>query len=262
MQCRLCGQDCVRACAIQKYCAACQKVHRKAYWRRYHDSAEDVCIGELFPCVICHTMTPRTAANQKYCSDTCYNTGNVQRNRTRHGRIRIVGSVFSCHACGNEGIRGRSWKQKYCSDTCRQEGQRTEKRERLGRTQFLGILFACAICGKETMRTSGTQIYCSSNCARTAMYRERARKIKAKIGLPYTRRQIFTRDRWQCQACWKRVRDNVSWQHPSRATVDHIIPLTKDGAECESNVQTLCWPCNHAKGNRVGPNDQLRLPFG
>jgi len=262
MQCLICGNDLMRKGATQQYCAVCKKIHEKAYARRYKGSAEERCIGAIFSCVVCGTSTARTGAHQKYCSDTCYAIANVRRDRMRHARVLIVGSLFSCHTCGKTSRRGRNWRQKYCSDVCRRAGERTAKRERLGRTQFVGALFACAICGTEALRTTGSQIYCSEECYQTAAYRHRAARIKTSIGTRYTRRHIFTRDGWRCQSCWKKVRDNVPLRHSARATIDHILPLTKGGLECESNVHTLCWPCNHAKGNRVGSNDQLRLALG
>lgn len=42
-----------------------------------------------------------------------------------------------------------------------------------------------------------------------------------------------------------------------RIRIDHITPLTLGGTSEESNLQPLCWLCNHKKGNRLS-NDQLR----
>jgi 5-methylcytosine-specific restriction endonuclease McrA len=35
-----------------------------------------------------------------------------------------------------------------------------------------------------------------------------------------------------------------------RATIDHIIPLSKGGAHTFDNVRIACWRCNLVKGNR------------
>jgi len=32
-------------------------------------------------------------------------------------------------------------------------------------------------------------------------------------------------------------------------TKDHIVPMSRGGADCLSNLQTMCKPCNECKGN-------------
>ena len=33
-------------------------------------------------------------------------------------------------------------------------------------------------------------------------------------------------------------------------TVDHIIPLSRNGTNIQDNLQPMCWDCNRKKGNR------------
>ncbi len=42
------------------------------------------------------------------------------------------------------------------------------------------------------------------------------------------------------------------------ATIDHILPRSRGGADDLSNLQLAHWSCNNRKGNRGGP-EQLRL---
>ena len=56
---------------------------------------------------------------------------------------------------------------------------------------------------------------------------------------------VLERDRWTCQKCGKRL-------FGSDATVDHIIPLSKNGARLDpSNLQALCRKHNSAKKDRL-----------
>ncbi|MDN5931400.1 MAG: HNH endonuclease [Pseudonocardia sp.] len=40
---------------------------------------------------------------------------------------------------------------------------------------------------------------------------------------------------------------------PDRITMDHVVPLSKDGGHTASNVVPACGPCNSAKGDRPAP---------
>jgi hypothetical protein len=50
--------------------------------------------------------------------------------------------------------------------------------------------------------------------------------------------RIFQRDDYRCLACGTKT----------DLTVDHIVPVIHGGTNVESNVQTLCRPCNSEKG--------------
>jgi hypothetical protein len=50
--------------------------------------------------------------------------------------------------------------------------------------------------------------------------------------------RIFERDSYRCLACGSKA----------DLTVDHIVPVIHGGTNVDSNLQTLCRPCNSAKG--------------
>ena len=43
----------------------------------------------------------------------------------------------------------------------------------------------------------------------------------------------------------------LTHNHDRQATVDHIIPLSKGGAEDFTNLQLLCRKCNVEKGDTI-----------
>jgi hypothetical protein len=53
-------------------------------------------------------------------------------------------------------------------------------------------------------------------------------------------RRIWDRDNWTCVECGTH----------KDLTVDHIVPVSKGGADEDDNLQTMCKPCNSRKGAR------------
>lgn len=62
------------------------------------------------------------------------------------------------------------------------------------------------------------------------------------------RRRIFERDGWTCRACGKHVTDTVHANHPRRAVAGHIVAKATGGEWDDTNMATLCRPCNVADG--------------
>jgi 5-methylcytosine-specific restriction endonuclease McrA len=59
-----------------------------------------------------------------------------------------------------------------------------------------------------------------------------------------TKRNVFLRDRYVCQYCGDTVGEN-------RATLDHILPLSRGGKNTWTNLTTACRPCNYNKADSV-----------
>jgi hypothetical protein len=58
-----------------------------------------------------------------------------------------------------------------------------------------------------------------------------------------TRFEIFKRDNFTCQYCGRTSEDVV-------LEIDHIMPVSKGGANDETNLVPACFDCNRGKGNR------------
>lgn len=59
------------------------------------------------------------------------------------------------------------------------------------------------------------------------------------------RYEVFVRDSYKCVVCGRDARDGVKLE------VDHIHPVSKGGSNEKSNLQTLCFDCNHGKKDKV-----------
>ncbi len=74
---------------------------------------------------------------------------------------------------------------------------------------------------------------------------------------PYTDTYIFKRDGWVCGVCGQKINKQLKWPHPRSKTIDHIIALSKGGADAPANLQAAHLRCNMRKSANGG--GQLRL---
>ena len=102
-------------------------------------------------------------------------------------------------------------------------------------------------------------VHCSKQCSEWHRARTPAAKLR-NIRKNHRRRaatgnvkpaEVFERDRWRCQMCGRRVRITKRSHAKTRATIDHIVPISKGGANTFDNCQTACWPCNSAKRDSI-----------
>lgn len=77
------------------------------------------------------------------------------------------------------------------------------------------------------------------------------RRQLMKVGrIAYNRFQIFERDDFQCWICGRPVLILVDRNDPEKATIDHVIPVSKGGVDAPSNVKCCHRSCNEFRGNR------------
>lgn len=155
------------------------------------------------------------------------------------------------------GVQGKD--RKYCGDVCKRAAK-----ERRGEAATV-----CQACARTfAAHPYRPQKFCSSACsnvAKAALTRKwptekesRAaatdRRRTRKFGVGYerfTRRSIYERDSWICQICkWPVDRGDVPDAH-LRPALDHIHPLSKQGAHARANVQCAHWICNSRKGSKL-----------
>lgn len=76
--------------------------------------------------------------------------------------------------------------------------------------------------------------------------RRRMRLCKSKAPLSTVNRaEIIARDNATCYLwCGRQLADN-------EITLDHVVPLVRDGAHCNSNLRVACRSCNSRKGTRL-----------
>lgn len=88
--------------------------------------------------------------------------------------------------------------------------------------------------------------------------RRRARKRDAYRADVY-RLKVFEADGYRCHLCRRKTDPTAVVPHPRAPTIDHVIPLARDGTHEPSNCRTACYRCNSAKGDRGGGEQLLLL---
>lgn len=83
-------------------------------------------------------------------------------------------------------------------------------------------------------------------------YHSSKRRAIMRQGDPIVHFEVFERDEWMCHICKqqidRRLRGEGVWM---RATIDHIIPLSRGGPHTYENVAAAHWICNQRKGDQL-----------
>lgn len=69
----------------------------------------------------------------------------------------------------------------------------------------------------------------------------------------FTSAEIFERDDFTCWLCGGKALPGVPKNHPQRATLEHVVPLSRGGAHTRANVRCAHLLCNLRKGGKVLP---------
>lgn len=91
------------------------------------------------------------------------------------------------------------------------------------------------------------------------------RSIKHNVYFKGVRRkELLDRDNWTCQCCGIKVHDEKI-NNPTKANIDHIIPISKGGDSTPENLQVLCRTCNLSKNDKtdivIEQTGQIKLSF-
>ena len=90
------------------------------------------------------------------------------------------------------------------------------------------------------------------------MYKRKRRAMKMGSNHePYTDVYIFERDNWICGICGQKINKRLKYPNERSKSIDHIVPISKGGADAPVNVQSAHLRCNVSKN--AGGGGQLRL---
>lgn len=109
----------------------------------------------------------------------------------------------------------------------------------------------CKHCGESFVGTSHNATFCSKYCL-DSHYRSARIARKRLVATEFVSVKVLhERDGGRCQICRKAVDITLAWPHRKCATIDHIVPLSKGGADTYQNTQLAHLSCNSGKSNRM-----------
>lgn len=236
--------------------------------------------ARTFTCVICGRAFEGRRAGRKYCSNTCNVAAAVARETrsctidgcerkqhakslckshynnqlpSRHKKIAVI-----CECCGcttYKEARQRRYKRSYCSELCRDYdlwGARSSKLPASHWVYMIGATcdwspprpktFECAWCGAAGTVKGNRDTYCSDPCRfRSKRARRRAKEFGAHG--TYTWGQVV--------GLWAMFGRACAYCRTPTALEDiqaeHVIALSKGGANNLGNLLPSCAPCNADK---------------
>lgn len=210
-------------------------------------------------CTVCGDLYDASYGAQQTCGRTCGLT--LWRDNTDAWPSSPV-TWANCAWCTATFV-ARSVRRITCSVACnkaRLRHRRPPKAGHAGQT----VTTPCTGCQQPmtyTIPGSGRLPSCCRRCiaVRVADSRHvRRARTRGARSEHVDRDYVFDRDRWRCQLCGKPVPRSKAWPHPMSASLDHVIPLARQGTHEHLNVQLAHLICNVRKGARGG-GEQLAL---
>lgn len=208
-----------------------------------------------------------------------YISGYVNRTDPMTVRCKTCGHVFDvslksilndnrqCPECTKQNEERKAEEQKILKENREREREekrakrvelekhKQEERERRRNEK----LHECPVCGKLTTRP----VYCSNVCSNKALNKrhEHARRCKtnaAMVDKDISLQRLYKRDNGVCYICglpclwddYKTENDTIiagNW-YPS---IDHVVPLSRNGKHAWCNVRLAHRICNSAKSDKI-----------
>lgn len=211
---------------------------------------------------------------------------NLHRMRARNGTRSCIS--WGCESIGRRDgwcprhapvvvpwaeCRCGQWYIKHGNVHCRATWTPERKREysRVYRRQR-GVLdreLICVECASPFVSSWPKAHYCSQACSRRASHRRTrhtpvgrlrrrsakrradCRKRGATLVYPYSRDAVFDRDGWLCWLCERAVDATAVVPDHDAPTIDHVVPLSRGGADTVDNVRLAHFICNTRRGVRL-----------
>jgi 5-methylcytosine-specific restriction endonuclease McrA len=76
----------------------------------------------------------------------------------------------------------------------------------------------------------------------------RALSRDARVGEPFTRKEVGDRDGWKCWLCGEAIDQAMKWPDPMSQSLEHKVPLVLGGDHSQENCTVAHLGCNSKDG--------------
>lgn len=114
-----------------------------------------------------------------------------------------------------------------------------------------GRLGECRVCRKAKDKVQREQ----RRDVLVPLKREEARRRRALLRTTvvedFTTEELRAEQGDQCAYCPKQMLFGVREYHPDKASLDHVVPLSRGGTHTRDNAVLACLECNMSKGDKM-----------
>jgi len=191
-------------------------------------------------CLRCQLPVPASRGKKaKYCSLYC------QQHRYTSDP-KPTPTYATCLRCGAEFAKKRP-DSRFCSRDCSQRHRDSMRSQENLAAKELSIR-KCPVCNVALPPSfRADRRYCSDSCAHRARGHvgNASRRLRVPdLPMPITRIEVYERDKWKCQLCFKPVNPDLQYPDPRSPSLDHVIPLSRGGRHDSTNLQLAHLQCN------------------
>lgn len=277
----------------KKYCSKeCSNANKRERYRVKNNISSRKCQF----CNRCFEPN-KNGAKIKYCSEYCFKEmrrkNNRERFRLENGLYEKYGETKDCKMCGVK-IEGKDITAVYCSRKCI-ETHHSRMRGHKPREEYLQEILAqkvvnqelremerqkrlieltregnCKVCGGSFTTLQPSQVTCSTHCSNKWRNRNNDKRINKSnlVDADITLEKLFKRDGGTCYICNGgcdfndyHTTDSGHWyageKYPS---IDHLLPLARDGKHAWDNIRLACKRCNTMKSDTLIENILEHVP--
>lgn len=136
----------------------------------------------------------------------------------------------------------------YCNRQHKWQAKKHRQRDRT--RQGNTITKMCSGCALPFRTHHSQVVYCSQDCR--LFYTKRRRKETRKALVPKRLTKILLyKSNGNCAICHEPIDTSVEWPNRRSFSIDHIIPISKNGSDEINNLQATHLRCNMQKGTKT-----------